>query len=131
MYIPHLPFFRGIFFLSLSSYNLRSIMDAAEVSMEADSLNGLTEEKPVETPSNIIRRSTPEGFVRHWKTWVVGRPLRTADAPHQTIGKSVGLAVFASDALSSTAYASWPPPGHSPLGMRSRFRLPLSPCWRL
>jgi amino acid transporter len=28
------------------------------------------------------------------------------DAPHQTIGKAIGLAVFASDALSSTAYAT-------------------------
>src|SRR6185369_10022051 len=28
------------------------------------------------------------------------------DAPHETIGKAVGLAVFASDALSSTAYAT-------------------------
>ncbi|MFM8322141.1 MAG: APC family permease [Chloroflexota bacterium] len=39
-------------------------------------------------------------------TWLVGKPLATADAPHQTIGKAVGLAVFASDALSSTAYAT-------------------------
>ena len=38
--------------------------------------------------------------------WLIGRPLSTADAPHQTIGKAVGLAVFASDALSSTAYAT-------------------------
>ena len=38
--------------------------------------------------------------------WLVGRPLPTADAPHQAIGKAVGLAVFASDALSSTAYAT-------------------------
>ncbi len=38
--------------------------------------------------------------------WLIGRPLATADAPHQTIGKAVGLAVFASDALSSTAYAT-------------------------
>ncbi len=37
---------------------------------------------------------------------MIGRPLATADAPHQTIGKLVGLAVFASDALSSTAYAT-------------------------
>jgi len=37
---------------------------------------------------------------------LLGRPLATADAPHQTIGKLVGLAVFASDALSSTAYAT-------------------------
>ncbi|MGH8104417.1 MAG: APC family permease [bacterium] len=39
-------------------------------------------------------------------TWLIGRPLATADAPHQTIGVPVGLAVFASDALSSTAYAT-------------------------
>ncbi len=43
---------------------------------------------------------------RSWRTWLIGRPLVTADAPHQTIGKLVGLAVFASDALSSTAYAT-------------------------
>ncbi|MEX1143242.1 MAG: APC family permease [Anaerolineales bacterium] len=36
----------------------------------------------------------------------IGRALSSADAPHQTIGKAVGLAVFASDALSSTAYAT-------------------------
>ena len=36
---------------------------------------------------------------------IFGRHLATADAPHQTIGKVVGLAVFASDALSSSAYA--------------------------
>lgn len=38
--------------------------------------------------------------------WLIGTPLQTADAPSQTIGKTIGLAVFASDALSSTAYAS-------------------------
>ena len=38
--------------------------------------------------------------------WFIGRALNSADAPHQTIGKAVGLAVFASDALSSTAYAT-------------------------
>jgi amino acid transporter len=43
---------------------------------------------------------------RSWRTWLIGRPLPTADAPHQTITKLVGLAVFASDALSSTAYAT-------------------------
>src|SRR6059058_1613290 len=37
---------------------------------------------------------------------ILGRPLETAAAPHQTIGKAVGLAVFASDALSSVAYAT-------------------------
>jgi amino acid transporter len=32
--------------------------------------------------------------------------LATAEAPHQTISKKIGLAVFASDALSSVAYAT-------------------------
>ncbi len=41
-----------------------------------------------------------------WRTWLIGRPLATADAPHQTIGKFIGLAVFSSDAISSTAYAT-------------------------
>ncbi|HEY7923375.1 MAG TPA: hypothetical protein VII62_09370, partial [Vicinamibacteria bacterium] len=41
-----------------------------------------------------------------WRLWLLGRPLPTADAPHEAIGKAVGLAVFASDALSSTAYAT-------------------------
>jgi amino acid transporter len=43
---------------------------------------------------------------KNWRTWLIGRPLPTADEGHQTIGKMVGLAVFASDALSSTAYAT-------------------------
>ncbi len=43
---------------------------------------------------------------RTLRSWLIGHPLSTADASHQTIGKVVGLAVFASDALSSTAYAT-------------------------
>ncbi len=35
-----------------------------------------------------------------------GRKLATEEAPHQTISKTIGLAVFASDALSSVAYAT-------------------------
>ena len=35
-----------------------------------------------------------------------GRRLATEEAPHQTISKTIGLAVFASDALSSVAYAT-------------------------
>ncbi len=41
---------------------------------------------------------------RGFTTWLIGKPLQTADAPHQTIGKLIGLAVFSSDALSSVAY---------------------------
>lgn len=35
----------------------------------------------------------------------MGRSLATSDAPHQTLGKAVALAVFGADALSSIAYA--------------------------
>jgi amino acid transporter len=54
-----------------------------------------------------VQRRTEEYVPPHsWRTWLIGRPLPTADASHQTIGKAIGLAVFASDALSSTAYAT-------------------------
>lgn len=55
---------------------------------------------------SIIERETKHLPPRTFRSWLIGRPLSTADAPHQTIGKAVGLAVFASDALSSTAYAT-------------------------
>src|SRR5688572_17500571 len=54
----------------------------------------------------IIERSTGYKPPRSWRSWLIGRPLSTADAAHETIGKRVGLAVFASDALSSNAYAT-------------------------
>jgi len=56
--------------------------------------------------TEIIRRQSDYTPPRSLSHWLIGRPLSTADAPHQTIGKAVGLAVFASDALSSTAYAT-------------------------
>ena len=59
-----------------------------------------------ENGSGILHRTAGKKPEKSWQTWLIGRPLQTADAPHQTIGKAVGLAVFASDALSSTAYAT-------------------------
>lgn len=59
-----------------------------------------------ESGTPILRRTADYQPPRSWRTWLIGRPLQTADAAHQTIGKAVGLAVFASDALSSTAYAT-------------------------
>jgi amino acid transporter len=38
--------------------------------------------------------------------WLFGPPLQSQEAPQQTVSKTVGLAVFASDALSSVAYAT-------------------------
>ncbi|HXV43761.1 MAG TPA: APC family permease, partial [Anaerolineae bacterium] len=59
-----------------------------------------------ETGTTVLRRPAESPPPRTWRSWLIGRPLPTADAPHQTIGKAIGLAVFASDALSSTAYAT-------------------------
>ncbi|MCB9110393.1 MAG: APC family permease [Anaerolineales bacterium] len=56
--------------------------------------------------TSIIERAADYKPPRTLRSWLIGRPLSTADASHQTIGKMVGLAVFASDALSSTAYAT-------------------------
>ena len=56
--------------------------------------------------TEIMRRESDYEPPRSFSHWFIGRPLSTADAPHQTIGKAIGLAVFASDALSSTAYAT-------------------------
>ena len=58
-----------------------------------------------ETDSSILHRAYEKKPPRSFRNWLIGRPLPTADAPHQTIGKAVGLAVFAGDALSSVAYA--------------------------
>ena len=64
----------------------------------------LTPEEDKSTP--FIHRTTEYKPPKNFSHWLIGRPLQTADAPHQTIGKAIGLAVFASDALSSTAYAT-------------------------
>jgi amino acid transporter len=49
---------------------------------------------------------TPSSSLESIRRLLIGPRLNSADAPHQTISKKVGLAVFASDALSSTAYAT-------------------------
>ena len=40
------------------------------------------------------------------KRWLVGDPLKSAQAAHQRLSKRLALAVFSSDALSSVAYAT-------------------------
>ena len=61
---------------------------------------------PDQKQTEIMQRESEYKPRRSVSHWFIGRPLSTADAPHQTIGKRIGLAVFASDALSSTAYAT-------------------------
>jgi len=52
-----------------------------------------------------LNRIAGNNLKRSWRSWLIGRPLATASAPHQTVSKIVGLAVFGADALSSIAYA--------------------------
>jgi len=68
-----------------------------------DRMSSFVRPDPLAAQAYREKASLPQ---RSWRTWLFGRPLPTADAPHQAIGKAVGLAVFASDALSSTAYAT-------------------------
>ncbi|MHB8134766.1 MAG: APC family permease [Anaerolineaceae bacterium] len=56
--------------------------------------------------TTIFEPAQEKELPKTWRDRLIGNPLRTADAPHQTISKTIGLAVFASDALSSTAYAT-------------------------
>jgi amino acid transporter len=58
------------------------------------------------TGTTVIDIPAGQSPKRNWRQWLIGSPLQTGDAPKQTIGKMIGLAVFASDALSSTAYAT-------------------------
>ncbi len=56
--------------------------------------------------TTVLHRPSEEQPPRTIWSVLVGKPLATEDAAHETIGKIVGLAVFASDALSSTAYST-------------------------
>jgi amino acid transporter len=55
-------------------------------------------------PTSFIHREAEYEPPKNISHFLIGRPLQTADAPHQTIGKAIGLAVFSSDAMSSVAY---------------------------
>ncbi|MGL4650416.1 MAG: APC family permease, partial [Caldilineaceae bacterium] len=58
-------------------------------------------------PSQRLLQSMSRTFmgIGGFRNVLFGRALRTKESPHQTISKTVGLAVFASDSLSSVAYA--------------------------
>ncbi len=53
-----------------------------------------------------MSRVLPGTSVDSIRQILIGKPLATEEASHQTLSKKVGLAVFASDALSSVAYAT-------------------------
>src|SRR6185437_11881445 len=52
------------------------------------------------------RRPEPSHRVARFKRRIIGRPLATERLVHERLGKPTALAVFASDNLSSSAYAT-------------------------
>src|SRR5438045_6995466 len=69
--------------------------------MRADPL-----EQPSPTPLRPAVDVPPDGAGYRVKNALLGPPLATEELEHERLGKPTALAVFASDALSSTAYAS-------------------------
>ena len=41
--------------------------------------------------STVFKRQSEYKPGRNWRNFLIGRPLSTADAPHQTIGKLLGI----------------------------------------
>jgi amino acid transporter len=60
----------------------------------------LADEPPPAPPSGLRRAAIKA------KRLLIGRPLATADEPHERVNSFTGLAVFASDNISSSAYAT-------------------------
>lgn len=70
-------------------------LDSGDKKMNIDDGRGTT----------VLRRDSKYEPNQSLSTLLIGKPLATADEADQTIGKTIGLAVFSSDALSSVAYA--------------------------
>lgn len=69
----------------------------------------VVEEGPAVAPVPLPARSkadVPETRRYSWKTRLLGPPLYTEQLAHERLGKPTALAVFASDNLSSSAYAT-------------------------
>ncbi len=57
-------------------------------------------------PALLTPRTAAGRFSRAIRTFLVGRPLATAQLPHERLSKLKALAIFSSDNLSSSAYAT-------------------------
>jgi amino acid transporter len=65
-----------------------------------------TDVVPVPVPVNVAVPVPPDGVGYRVKTKLLGDPLNSDELDHQRLGKPTALAVFASDNLSSSAYAT-------------------------
>src|SRR5580765_41314 len=73
------------------------VMDRGSLTLEREELRPLPAADAVRLPESTLYR---------WKIKLLGQPLDNDQLEHERLGKPTALAVFASDALSSTAYAS-------------------------
>src|SRR4051812_8966585 len=61
---------------------------------------------PTPLPSAASVELPPDGVGYRMKLRMLGKPLHTEELEHERLGKPTALAVFASDNLSSSAYAT-------------------------
>jgi hypothetical protein len=61
---------------------------------------------PVPLPPPGVVPMPPDGVAYRLKAKLLGPPLHSDELDHQRLGKPTALAVFASDNLSSSAYAT-------------------------
>ncbi len=66
----------------------------------------LRQDEPPHVEAHSRRKPEPRGPSHLWKRLVLGPALPTAQLKHERLGKPTALAVFASDNLSSVAYAT-------------------------
>ncbi len=73
-----------------------------------DDLREAWDSRPQQQPPRAVAApvDVPESRAYRFKTRLLGPPLYTADLIHERLGRPTALAVFASDNLSSSAYAT-------------------------
>jgi amino acid transporter len=80
-------------------------MEAQRVPAQAAAATAPARVRPAETGTSR-RIAEPRGPTHVWKRILLGPALPTAQLRHERLGKPTALAVFASDNLSSSAYAT-------------------------
>ena len=58
----------------------------------------------IATEKTVLQRRGWTAAVRHFRTWLIGRPIHRDREEHERLTKVKGLAIFSSDNISSSAY---------------------------
>jgi amino acid transporter len=76
------------------------------MTIEAEKVASVAYEAPVPLPSTPRSSLPPDGLGYRLKRKLLGQPLHSEELDNERLGKPTALAVFASDNLSSSAYAT-------------------------